>query len=90
MLDTFAAGAHRLTEAQRRQNAAQVAMLRDALSGMSFPETCHAILNDMQDRAAPFLADWSGTDVDPAMMRDLGHRLCRLADEVEREAERRK
>jgi len=89
MLDTFAVGAHRLTEAQRRQNAVQVAMFREALTGMDFPATCRAILNDMQDRAAPFLGDWGGTSVDPAVLRDLAHHLDRLADDVEREQRRR-
>jgi len=97
---TLAAGAHALTRAQRREiaerqekearsRAAAMKMIEHGCAGLSFGAMCDGILGHLADRAAPYLGDWGGTDVDSARLERLSDELRRLAWDIEREQRRR-
>lgn len=59
---------------RRQKDAVSIAMASDALTGLTFDQTCTAILGHMRLR----------DDVDPTALTDLSNRLGRIAHEAER------
>ncbi len=73
-----------MTAAQLRQRAFCRAMADDAFAGLSFEETCAAIIEHLRLRADAAINDMGGTDVTVPGLERLAHQVNDLATELNR------